>query len=397
MMQQTVYPDSPAQQPAGERLPDPQTGRRRVILDERGLLDVPFLVLTVLLVLIGVLMMFSASYARAYSTEGKATYYFARQAVFAIVGIGIMLFFSTWNYQIWRSVSFFILAAAIVFLLLVPLIGIEENGAKRWIYLGFTSFQPSEVAKLGIVLTFASMISYYRERMQSFREGILPFVVILAVVCGLLVLEPHLSAIIIILGVSAAMLFLGGVKLRWFALGLGVVGVFVAVYLATKGYAGDRIQAWLHPFEDESDSGYQIVQSLYAIGSGGLMGLGLGRSRQKYLYLPEEHNDYIFPIVCEELGFVGAMVVLLLFLLLILRGYWIALHARDRFGMLVVGGLTTLLALQVFLNIGVVTNLLPATGISLPFFSYGGTALLIQLFEMGVILSVSRQNDNKLI
>ena len=396
-MQQTVYPDSPAQQPAGERLPDPQTGRRRVILDERGLLDVPFLVLTVLLVLIGVLMMFSASYARAYSAEGKATYYFARQAVFAIVGIGIMLFFSTWNYQIWRSVSFFILAAAIVFLLLVPLIGIEENGAKRWIYLGFTSFQPSEVAKLGIVLTFASMISYYRERMQSFREGILPFVVILAVVCGLLVLEPHLSAIIIILGVSAAMLFLGGVKLRWFALGLGVVAVFVAVYLATKGYAGDRIQAWLHPFEDESDSGYQIVQSLYAIGSGGLMGLGLGRSRQKYLYLPEEHNDYIFPIVCEELGFVGAMVVLLLFLLLILRGYWIALHARDRFGMLVVGGLTTLLALQVFLNIGVVTNLLPATGISLPFFSYGGTALLIQLFEMGVILGVSRQNDNKLI
>ena len=396
-MQQTVYPDSPAQQPAGERLPDPQPARRRVILDERGLLDVPFLVLTVLLVLIGVLMMFSASYARAYSTEGKATYYFARQAVFAIVGIGIMLFFSTWNYQIWRSVSFFILAAAIVFLLLVPLIGIEENGAKRWIYLGFTSFQPSEVAKLGIVLTFASMISYYRERMQSFREGILPFVVILAVVCGLLVLEPHLSAIIIILGVSAAMLFLGGVKLRWFALGLGVVAVFVAVYLATKGYAGDRIQAWLHPFEDESDSGYQIVQSLYAIGSGGLMGLGLGRSRQKYLYLPEEHNDYIFPIVCEELGFVGAMVVLLLFLLLILRGYWIALHARDRFGMLVVGGLTTLLALQVFLNIGVVTNLLPATGISLPFFSYGGTALLIQLFEMGVILSVSRQNDNKLI
>lgn len=397
MMQQTVYPDSPAQQPAGERLPDPQTGRRRVILDERGLLDVPFLVLTVLLVLIGVLMMFSASYARAYSTEGKATYYFARQAVFAIVGIGIMLFFSTWNYQIWRSVSFFILAAAIVFLLLVPLIGIEENGAKRWIYLGFTSFQPSEIAKLGIVLTFASMISYYRERMQSFREGILPFVVILAVVCGLLVLEPHLSAIIIILGVSAAMLLLGGVKLRWFALGLGVVAVFVAIYLATKGYAGDRIQAWLHPFEDESDSGYQIVQSLYAIGSGGLMGLGLGRSRQKYLYLPEEHNDYIFPIVCEELGFVGAMVVLLLFLLLILRGYWIALHARDRFGMLVVGGLTTLLALQVFLNIGVVTNLLPATGISLPFFSYGGTALLIQLFEMGVILSVSRQNDNKLV
>ena len=371
--------------------------RKKRIRAERNGIDLTFLFLVLILLSIGLIMMFSASYARAYSAEGKATYYFARQAVFAIVGIGIMLFFSTWNYQIWRSVSFFILAAAIVFLLLVPLIGIEENGAKRWIYLGFTSFQPSEVAKLGIVLTFASMISYYRERMQSFREGILPFVVILAVVCGLLVLEPHLSAIIIILGVSAAMLFLGGVKLRWFALGLGVVAVFVAVYLATKGYAGDRIQAWLHPFEDESDSGYQIVQSLYAIGSGGLMGLGLGRSRQKYLYLPEEHNDYIFPIVCEELGFIGAMVVILLFVLLILRGYWIAMHARDRFGALMTAGLTTHLALQVFLNIGVVTNFLPATGISLPFFSYGGTALLIQLFEMGLILAVSRQNDNKLL
>ncbi len=396
-MQQTVYPETNLpQDTAGQPLPDPKPARQRVILDERGLLDVPFLVLTVLLVLIGVLMMFSASYARAYSTEGKATYYFARQAIFAAVGIGVMLFFSTWNYQAWRGLSFFILAAAIVFLLLVPFIGIEENGAKRWIYLGFTSFQPSEVAKLGIVLTFASMISYYRDRMHNFREGILPFVVIIAVVCGLLVLEPHLSAIIIILGVSAAMLFLGGVQLRWFAAGLGAVAVFIAVYLSTKGYASGRIQAWLHPFEDSSDSSYQIVQSLYAIGSGGLMGLGLGKSRQKYLYLPEEHNDYIFPIVCEELGFVGAMVVILLFVLLIVRGYWIALHARDRFGMLVAGGLTTLLALQVFLNIGVVTNLLPATGISLPFFSYGGTALLIQLFEMGVILSISRQNENKL-
>ena len=163
------------------------------------------------------------------------------------------------------------------------------------------------------------------------------------------------------------------------------------------GYASARIAAWRDPMSDPSDTGYQILQSLYAIGSGGLMGLGFGHSRQKYLYLPEEHNDYIFPIVCEELGFVGAVAVILLFMLLIIRGYWIAMHARDRFGALLAAGLTTHLALQTFLNIGVVTNFLPATGISLPFFSYGGTALLIQLFEMGLILAVSRQNDNKLL
>ncbi len=171
----------------------------------------------------------------------------------------------------------------------------------------------------------------------------------------------------------------------------------MVVYLTTQGYASDRITAWRDPFSDQSDKGYQILQSLYAIGSGGMMGLGLGRSRQKYLYLPEEHNDYLFPIVCEELGFVGAVLVLLLFALLIFRGYWIAIHARDRFGSLVAAGITTLLLLQVFLNVGVVTNLLPATGISLPFFSYGGTALLVQLTEMGIILNISRSNRNNLI
>jgi len=175
------------------------------------------------------------------------------------------------------------------------------------------------------------------------------------------------------------------------------VAVFMVIYLKTQGYAGSRITAWRDPASDPTDNGYQILQSLYAIGSGGLMGLGLGKSRQKYLYLPEEHNDYIFPILCEELGFVGAVVVILLFILLIVRGYYIAMHARDRFGALLAAGISTHIALQTFLNIGVVTNFLPATGISLPFFSYGGTALLMQLFEAGIVLAVSRQNDNKLL
>ncbi len=378
-------------------LPQPEKKRAKILLDERGLLDVPFLALTVLLVIIGVVMMFSASYARAYAEKNNATYFFARQAIFAIFGVGMMLFVSRVNYQIWRGASFIVLAVSIVFLMLVPIIGTEEGGAKRWIWIGFTSFQPSELTKLAIVMSFASLMSTYREKMQTFRYGVAPFAAILLIVCALLALERHFSGILIILAIGASMMFLGGVQLRWFTIGGAAVAVFAVIYLTTMGYASDRVTAWRDPMSDPSDTGYQILQSLYAIGSGGLMGLGFGKSRQKYLYLPEEHNDYIFPIVCEELGFVGALVIILLFILLIVRGYWIAMHARDRFGALMAAGLTTHMALQTFLNIGVVTNFLPATGISLPFFSYGGTALLLQLFEMGLILAVSRQNDNKLL
>ena len=381
----------------GERLPVRRNKDGSVMMDERGLLDLPFLVLVVLLVTIGVIMVFSSSYARAYFKEGNSTYYFARQAIFAVLGIGGMLFVSRINYQLWRSVSFIVLAVTVFFLLLVPIFGTEEGGAKRWIWIGFTSFQPSELAKVAIVLTFATLMSTYREKMQTFRYGVVPFALILLVICGLVALEKHFSCILILLTIGASMMFLGGTDLKWFGYGAIAVGVFAFLYLRFMGYASARVTAWRDPTSDPAGDGYQILQSLYAIGSGGLMGLGLGRSRQKYLYLPEEHNDYIFPILCEELGFVGAMVVLVLFMLLIIRGYWIAMHARDRFGALMAAGLTTHLALQVFLNIGVVTNFLPATGISLPFFSYGGTALLIQLFEVGLILSVSRQNDNKLL
>ncbi len=376
-----------------ERLQTPEL----TVIDERGLMDVPFLLLTLLLVAIGVIMMFSASYARAFYKEGSSTYYFARQGGFALAGIVVMWIVSRINYQWWRVGSVPIMAAAVVLLILVPVIGKEENGATRWIRLFGIGFQPSELAKLAVVLCFAAMISFYRDRMQTFRYGVLPFAGILVVIAGLLYLEPHLSATLIILATGAVMMFLGGTKLRWFGLGAALVALVMVVYLTTQGYASDRITAWRDPFSDQSDKGYQILQSLYAIGSGGMMGLGLGRSRQKYLYLPEEHNDYLFPIVCEELGFVGAVLVLLLFALLIFRGYWIAIHARDRFGSLVAAGITTLLLLQVFLNVGVVTNLLPATGISLPFFSYGGTALLVQLTEMGIILNISRSNRNNLI
>ncbi len=383
-----------------ERLPDPkpavQAPREKIILDERGMLDVPFLLLTVLLVVIGVIMMFSASYASAYvKEEGDSTYYFGRQALFALAGIALMLFFSRWNYEFWRVAAFPILAVTMLLMLGVPLYGLMAGGARRWIWLGFT-FQPSEIAKVAIIISFASLISSYKDRMQTFK-GLIPFLVILGMMVVTLVLQSHLSGIIIICGVAAAMLFMGGIQMRYVIGGAAALALLAVIYLMARGYAADRITAWRDPWADPQGSGFQIIQSLYAIGSGGLMGLGLGHSRQKYLYLPEEHNDYIFPIVCEELGFVGAMVIILLFMLLILRGYWIALHARNRFGALLAGGITTLIALQVFLNIGVVTNFLPSTGISLPFFSYGGTAMVMQLFGMGLVLSVSRQSDNRLL
>ena len=376
----------------------PKEGRRRerVILDERGMIDMPFMILTILLVGIGVIMMFSASYASAYIREGSSTFYFARQGGFALAGIGVMLLVSRFNYLNWYRFAMPVLGVTVFFMLLVPIMGVEEGGAKRWLDLGFISFQPSEIAKLAIIMGFARMICESKDKIKTFK-GLLPYAGVLGVIILLLVFQRHLSAMVIITAVATAMIFMGGAKLRWFGLIFAVAAVFTFVYLNFMGYAADRVIAWRDPWSDPQDTGFQIIQSLYAIGSGGLMGQGLGRSRQKYLYLPEEHNDYIFPVVCEELGFVGAMLIILLFMMLILRGFWIAIHAKDRFGALLAGGITTLLALQVFLNIGVVTNFLPATGISLPFFSYGGTALLLQLAEMGIVLSVSRQCDNNLL
>ena len=364
--------------------------------------DLPFLVITLTLLGVGVVMVLSASFASAYydlqgETGHNPVYFFSRQAIFAAAGVCVMLIASRIPMRVYRACALPLLLVSVASLAAVLVIGTVVNGARRWISLGFTTFQPSEITKIAIILYFSALICKYKDRMRTFRYGIAPFAAILAVVSALLVFEPHFSATIIILAIGASMLFLGGVRLHWFigAAGVLLVGAVAAVLFVP--YVAARVASFRDPFSDLTGDGWQIVQSLYAIGSGGLSGLGLGMSRQKYLYLPEEHNDYIFPILCEELGFVGAMVVLVLFMLLIIRGYWIAMHARDRFGALMAAGLTTHLALQVFLNIGVVTNFLPATGISLPFFSYGGTALLIQLFEVGLILSVSRQNDNKLL
>ena len=357
--------------------------------------DTPFFLFVLLLLTMGVVMVLSASFPRAYYdpgniTGGNAAYYFVRQLLFALLGTGAMLLASKVPMGFYRRYSFHFLAFAVVLLMLVPLVGVKVNGSRRWLGVGGLTLQPSELAKLAVILSFSVLIGKMRGRMRTFRYGILPFAAILCVIVGLLVLEPHFSASIIIIAIGGVMLFLGGVRLGWFIGAAAAAGGALAVLLAFFPYASSRITTWRDPFSSSSDEGYQIVQSLYSIGSGGLSGLGLGGSRQKFLYLPEEHNDFIFAVVCEELGFIGAALILVLFALLILRGYWIALHCRDRYDFLVCAGISTLLAIQVFLNVAVVTNLVPCTGISLPFFSYGGTALLIQLGEMGIILSASR-------
>ncbi len=386
----------------------------------RGPMDLPFFALTLLLLAIGLVMLLSAS---SYNASMEATshydalYYFKRQMVFAVLGVAVMYVISRMDYQWFRWMSAIILFVAILFLIavLIPHVGITHNKATRWLKIGL-EFQPSEIAKIGMVMYLANKYSK-RPQKQLARldlkrrntkkhklkanldyffqwsdlDELWKDIILLLVVFALLAKEPHLSAVILIGVASAAVLFAGGVKLFWFILGGGLGAVGVWFVLVVVGYNGSRIAAWLDPWADSGDTGYQIVQSILAIASGGLKGLGLGLGRQKYGYLPEEQNDYIFSIVCEELGFIGAAIIIVLFALLIIRGYWLAIHARDRFGALMIVGITTLLAVQVFLNIAVVSNLIPSTGISLPFFSYGGTALLIQCAEMGVILSVSRQ------
>lgn len=387
----------------------------------RGPMDLPFLMLVLLLVAIGLVMLLSASYASAYydakhsgldSAAREATSLFRTQLIRGLIGIAIMWILSRIDYQRWRGLAPFVLVISMVLLLMVhiPGLGKRVNGALRWLQLPLIPrFQPSEVAKFGVVVYFSTLLAKRKEpgrgpynprvrfgkTLNAMHETgfleLLPYGGVLFAMIGLLALQRHMSATILILVAGAAVMFVGGIKKRWFIVaGILMVGVLALIILTTD-YMTARIVIWLDPFSDQMNKGYQAVQSLLAVGSGGLLGLGLGNGRQKFLYLPEEHNDFIFAIICEELGFVGAGIILILFALLIIRGFWLAIHARDRFGTLLVVGIMTLIAVQTFLNVAVVTSLIPTTGISLPFFSYGGTALMIQLAEMGVVLAVSRQ------
>ena len=364
---------------------DPSHGR------DNGV-DPVFLGLVLMLLILGLVMLWSASAAQSEYDSGYTTSirYFSKQAICALLGLGCMWLFSRIDASVWHRFTVHIYITAIVLLLLVLVAGQSVNGAKRWISIAGIQFQPSEVAKFAMILMLSRLSISFGERAGQFRYGILGFGSALMGILIPLALEKHLSAIMLMGMVAVVMMFISGTKMRWLMMGAGAAALFVLVYISLLGYAGDRVTAWLDPASDPSDTGYQILQSLYAIGSGGLFGLGFGKSRQKYLYLPFQYNDYIFAIICEELGFVGAVCIIVVFACLILRGYWIARQARDRFSCILAAGLTTLLAVQTILNLCVVTNLLPSTGIALPFFSYGGTALAVNLGEMGVILSISR-------
>lgn len=357
--------------------------------------DIPFLTLVLLLLGIGLAMLYSASFAQSeYDTSyAISTRYLQKQAVCAAIGLAAMWVLSRIPVEFWYRMAWPLYGVSILLLLSVLVVGEEVNGARRWINLAGIQFQPSEVAKFTMILLFARLTTKYGRDVRQFRYGVLGFGGALLGILVPLALEKHLSAIMLMGMVAVVMMFVAGTDVKWLLAGAGAAAIFVIVYVSFMGYAGDRITAWLHPEQDPGDTGYQILQSLYAIGSGGLFGLGLGKSRQKYLYLPFQYNDYIFAIICEELGLAGALLIMAVFAGMILRGYWIALRAQDRFSTVLAAGLVTLIAVQTILNLGVVTNLLPSTGVALPFFSYGGTALAVNLGEMGIVLGISRSRN----
>ena len=380
---------------AAENLLYAKVNRRLKTTRTDANIDFPFFIILMLLLAVGLTMLYSASYAQSEYDTGYtvSTRYLQKQAVCAVIGLVAMFFLSRIPPDFWLRFAWPLYGVSIALLLSVLLFGQSVNGARRWINIAGIQFQPSEIAKFTMIVLFARLTKGFGKDAKKFRYGVLGFGGALLGILIPLALEKHLSAIMLMGLVAVVMMFVAGTSLKWLLAGAGAAAVFVVIYITLMGYAGDRVTAWLHPEQDPGDTGYQILQSLYAIGSGGLFGRGFGKSRQKYLYLPFQYNDYIFAIICEELGLIGALLIMMLFGALILRGYWIALRASDRFYTVLCAGLVTLIAVQTVLNLAVVTNLLPSTGIALPFFSYGGTALAVNLGEMGVVLSVSRYRN----
>ena len=399
--------------------PPQKTAKKRSDFWAVGKLDVPFLLLVITILTIGLVMLFSASYTYAYYNEGgDSAYFFKRQLVFAVAGVVAMFFVSKVRYDYFKLFAIPAILFSWFLLVIVLFLPPVKDGFHRWINLGLFTFQPSEIAKLAIILFCAWHMDKNHKRIIGKRENPSKFSktvkelsngkivvydsfvmlclygMVIVLTAGLVYLENHLSGTILILAIGVVMLFLGEVKQHWFIL-IGILAVVAVVFFIfnpeiLEKYAGERITAWLDKTYEPRGARWQTNNSLYAIGSGGLFGTGLGNSKQKHLYVSEPQNDFIFAIVCEELGFLRAVGIILLYVLLVARGVKIGLRAKDRFGALLAMGIVFQVGLQTALNIAVVTDALPNTGISLPFFSYGGTSLMMLLFEMGVVLSVSR-------
>lgn len=364
-----------------------------------GSIDIPFLGLTIALLTIGLIMLFSASYPYAYYYKDSSYYYFIRQILFAVAGLVAMLLMSKINYKILKAIYKPVFVVTIALLVIVLFHHTNVQNFKRWIPLGPVTIQPSDLAKFTIILTLAVYISKYYKKMKTMKYGILIPIGIIAIFCGLIYIEHHLSCTILMFFIGACLMFAGGSDWKLFAFGLAVIVLlgFLVVSFPTliENYAGKRIVAWLDKDYDPLNGRWQTNNSLYAIGSGGFFGVGLGNSKQKYLYVSEPQNDFIFSIVCEELGFLGAAIIIALFAALVIRGLIIASRCKDKFGSLLIIGIVAQIGLQVVLNILVVTDTLPNTGFAFPFFSYGGTAIFMLLFEIGVVLSISRKTNQQ--
>ena len=358
-------------------------------------IDYTLLITVLLLLTIGLIMVLSASSPTSLAESGNSYKYFIKQGLFALVGLVLMTFISNIDYRFYKKFYKFAYIIAILLLSSVLVIGKTINGAKRWIYITSSlSFQPSEIVKFCMIVFYAGILTKNREELKYFFKGWVKHLAFLIPIIGLLIIEPHLSASIIIIGIVGIMMIIAGCKL-WqiivpgFGIGIPVAGIAI-LKIPKFSHAVQRITTFIDPWQDKLGAGYQVIQSLYAIGSGGLFGAGLGQSKQKYLYLPEPQNDFIFSVLAEELGFIGCVFVIALFAIFVWRGILVAIKSPDMFGSLVAVGITAMIAIQVIVNIAVVTSSMPATGMPLPFFSYGGTALVILLCQIGVLLNISR-------
>lgn len=363
------------------------------------------LFITVLILLsLGIIMVLSASSPSALATTGSSYTYVTKQALCAVIGIIGMLVLSKIDYKKYKKFYKIIYAVSILVLLLVliPGLGRTVNGARRWINLPLiSSFQPSELTKIGLVIFLAEYLSKHKEELRNILKGFFkPLLIVAPAILILLAIQSHLSASIVIILVVSVMMIVAGTRVSHFLTcgsigGAGLIGgmYFLAKYMGKGTYRLKRITSFLNPWADAQDSGWQIIQSLYAIGSGGLFGVGLGNSKQKYLYISEPQNDFIFAVLAEELGFIGCLTVIVLFAIFIWRGILVAMKAPDMFGSLLAIGITSLIGLQAIINIAVVTSSMPVTGMALPFFSYGGTSLIILLCSVGILLNISRQSQ----
>lgn len=355
--------------------------------------DYLLMLFTMILVIFGIIMVFSASYYYSISQDGSAYSYLRRHSMWAILGFCAMVFGASFDYRRFKGLAKpgIILSIVLLLLIFTPL-GVTVNGATRWIGVGPITIMPGELAKLAAIVFVAWYLSEDQNRIKSLKYGILPMIGVMAVLAGLIIKQPNLSTAITVCGIIVAMMLVAGMKWRYFfgAAGVGFAGIMSIVLFMKDSYWYTRLTAFTNPFADPLDTGYQAVQSLLALGSGGLFGVGLGKSVQKNLYLPEPQNDFILAIIGEELGFVGVICVMIVYCLFLWRGIHIAINAPDQFGMMLASGIVLMVAIQVILNIAVVTSSMPATGINLPFISYGGNALLIFMFSVGVLLNISR-------